>query len=90
MTPNSLQITLWFNPQNDCGNAIIKNGKRVGMEEPKDPKKWRVMEVLNSTHYEVGSYLSKSEVNSLCKGSKWTVRIVHVSMLPNGEDGHWR
>lgn len=81
MSTSQKQITLLYSQRLDLPKSIIKNGKRVREEEPADPKRWKVVETCNTIHYTIGQVLAKSEVQELCKGSNYIVRVIDHSML---------
>ena len=56
-------------------------GRRVRKVDVKDPRAWMVITVENSIEYTPGQYLTKKDVEKLCKSNKFCVTISY--------DGHW-
>jgi hypothetical protein len=50
-------------------------GRRIRKVDVQDPKAWMVCTVENSVEYTPGQYLTKKQVDSLCKQNKFHVII---------------
>ena len=50
-------------------------GRRIKKVDVQDPKAWKVESIENSTDYTPGQYLTKKQVDSLCKANRFHVII---------------